>query len=161
MLIEMTPALHFLFQQMIALTEHQNESTNNPQLMHAILTLLLNEISTHGNNKLENTIPTTISEKCMAYIADHIHLPISVDDIAKELNISVSHLAHSFKKQMNISIHQYILKKKLATAHHKIMDGKPATQAAEECGFNDYSGFYKQFKKTYHVAPSDCVFRIK
>ena len=161
MLIEMTPALHFLFQQMIALTEHQNENTNNPQLMHAILTLLLNEISTHGNNKLENTIPTTISEKCMAYIADHIHLPISVDDIAKELNISVSHLAHSFKKQMNISIHQYILKKKLATAHHKIMDGKPATQAAMECGFNDYSGFYKQFKKIYHVAPSDCVFRMK
>ena len=41
-------------------------------------------------------------------------MTISVEDIAKELNVSASHLAHSFKKQMNISIHKYILKKKLS-----------------------------------------------
>ena len=56
---------------------------------------------------------------------------------------------------MNISIHQYILKKKLVMAHHKILDGIPATQAAIDCGFNDYSGFYKQFKKMFNKAPSD------
>lgn len=35
------------------------------------------------------------------------------------------------------------------------MDGQPATQAAIECGFNDYSGFYKQFKKMFNKSPSD------
>ena len=55
---------------------------------------------------------------------------------------------------MNISLHQFILKKKLVMAYHKILDGIPATKAAVECGFNDYSGFYKQFKKMFNQSPS-------
>jgi len=155
LLIEMDQELKFLFQRMITLTEQEHSDTTNSVIMHAVLSLLLNEIATKDYTNIETTIPNTISEKCTAYIAEHITEPISVEAIAKELNVSVSHLAHSFKKQMNISIHQYILKKKLVIAHHKIMDGEPATQAAIECGFNDYSGFYKQFKKMFNKAPSD------
>jgi AraC-like DNA-binding protein len=66
----------------------------------------------------------------------------------------VSCLAHTFKEQMNISIHQFILKKRLVMAHHKILAGEPATKAAMECGFNDYSGFYKQYKKLFGKNPS-------
>ncbi len=155
LLIEMNQKFQFLFQQMITLTEQDSANTTNSVVMHAVLSLLLNEIATKNYTNIETTIPNTISEKCTAYIAEHINESISVEDIAKELNVSVSHLAHSFKKQMNISIHQYIIKKKLVIAHHKIMDGQPATQAAIECGFNDYSGFYKQFKKMFNKAPSD------
>ena len=155
LLIEMNPQFHFLFQQMISLTEQERSDTTNSVVMHSVLSLLLNEIASKNYTNIETVVPNTLSEKCTAYIAEHITESISVEDIAKELNVSVSHLAHSFKKQMNISIHQYILKKKLVIAHHKIMDGEPATQAAIECGFNDYSGFYKQFKKMFNKAPSD------
>ena len=156
LLIEMNQELQFLFQRMITLTEKLHSDKTNSVIMHAVLSLLLNEIATKNYTNIETSVPNTLSEKCTAYIAEHINEPISVEDIAKELNVSASHLAHSFKKQMNISIHQYILKKKLVIAHHKILDGTPATQAAIECGFNDYSGFYKQFKKMFNKAPSDC-----
>ena len=156
LLIEMNQKFQFLFQQMITLTEQESSDATNSVVMHAVLSLLLNEIATKDYTNIETTVPHTLSEKCTTYIADHITEPISVETIAKELNVSASHLAHSFKKQMNISIHQYILKKKLVIAYHKIMDGEPATQAAIECGFNDYSGFYKQFKKMFNKAPSDC-----
>lgn len=155
LLIEMNPKFHFLFEQMIAFTEPPRSNEVTSILMQSVLSLILNEIASNNYVNIEQNVPNTISDKCTAYIAKHIHNPISVEDIAKELNVSVSHLAHSFKKQMNISIHQYILKKKLVIAHHKILDGKPATQAAMECGFNDYSGFYKQFKKMFNKAPSD------
>lgn len=155
LLIEMNPKFHFLFEEMIALTEQPRSCESNSILMRSVLSLILNEISSKNYVNIEQEIPNTISDRCTAYIAKHINTPISVEEIAKELNISVSHLAHSFKKQMNISIHQYILKKKLVIAHHKILDGKPATQAAVECGFNDYSGFYKQFKKMFNKSPSD------
>ena len=155
LLIEMNQNFQFLFQQMITLTEQERQDSTNSVVMHAVLSLLLNEIATKNYTNIETSVPNTLSEKCTAYIAEHITGKISVDDIANELNVSVSHLAHTFKKQMNISIHQYILKKKLVIAHHKILDGTPATQAAIECGFNDYSGFYKQFKKMFNKAPSD------
>ena len=155
LLIEMNQELQFLFQRMISLTEQKYSDTRNSVIIHAVLSMLLNEIATKNYTNIETSVPNTLSEKCTAYISDHITGKISVEDIAKELNVSVSHLAHTFKKQMNISIHQYILKKKLVMAHHKILDGIPATQAAIDCGFNDYSGFYKQFKKMFNKAPSD------
>ena len=155
LLIEMNPTFQFLFEQMIDLTERPRSNESNSILMQSVLSLLLNEIATKNYIHIENEIPNTISDRCTEYIAKHINEPIAVEDIAKELNVSTSHLSHSFKKQMNISIHQYILKKKLVIAHHKILDGTSATQAAIECGFNDYSGFYKQFKKTFQKSPSD------
>lgn len=156
LLIEMNQKFTFLFEQMIVLTEQERSNDVKSIVMQSVLSLILNEIDAENYVNIENIVPETISDKCTTYIADHITEPIFVEDIAKELNVSSSHLAHTFKKQMNISIHQYILKKKLVVAHHKILDGVPATQAALECGFNDYSGFYKQFKKMFNKAPSDC-----
>lgn len=155
LIIEVNQNFEFLFQQMIALTEQERSETTDSIVMHAVLSLLLNEILNKKYTNIETVVPDTISEKCIAYISENINQPISVDDIARNLNISSSHLAHSFKKQMNISIHQYILKKKLVMAYHKILEGEPAMQAALECGFNDYSGFYKQFKKMYNKTPSN------
>ena len=40
-------------------------------------------------------------------------------------------------------------------AHHKIADGELASAAALECGFRDYSGFYKQYKKLFNQSPSE------
>ena len=70
------------------------------------------------------------------------------------MNVSPSTLTHSFKKDMNISVYRYILKKRLVLAQQKILSGEPAQKAALDCGFNDYSGFYKQYKKTFGIAPS-------
>ena len=79
---------------------------------------------------------------------------ITVAKISETLNVSKSCVAHIFKKEMNISIYKYILEKRLILAHNKILDGMPATLVALECGFSDYSGFYKQYKKMFNTAPS-------
>ena len=41
-------------------------------------------------------------------------------------------------------------------ANKKIKNSVPRTQAAIECGFHDYSGFYKQYKKMFGVVPREC-----
>ena len=154
MLLSMNKQLQYLFHKMIALTEQETSEAVSVALLQSVLCLLLHEITRNTNFAEETAVPDSISEKCVAYITEHIAQPIVVTDIAKELNVSLSYLAHTFKKQMNISLYQYILKKRLIMAHHKISSGVPATQAAIECGFNDYSGFYKQFKKMFNKAPS-------
>ena len=53
---------------------------------------------------------------------------------------------------MNIPLHRYIVKKRLILAHNKMVEGEPAGLAAAESGFNDYSGFYLQYKNMFgHV----------
>lgn len=55
---------------------------------------------------------------------------------------------------MNIPIRKYVIKKRLILAHSKILKGELSSVAAIECGFNDYSGFYRQYKKMYDITPS-------
>lgn len=74
---------------------------------------------------------------------------LSVDLIAKMLYISPSTLSHKFSKELKISVYLYITKKRLSMAHELIMQGKPAVKAALSSGFNDYSCFYRLYKKYY------------
>ena len=58
-----------------------------------------------------------------------------------------SYLSHVFKNDLHISIHKYVLEKRLILANKKIRQSVNPTVAASECGFADYSAFYRQYKK--------------
>ena len=53
------------------------------------------------------------------------------------------HLAHAFKDRMGISIHQYIILKRIALAKSLIQQGKPMHLVCLESGFHNYSNFFK------------------
>jgi len=74
---------------------------------------------------------------------------LSVEVLAKKLNVSPSTLAHKFSREMNISLYRYISKKRLSVANNMIRSGVPITTAALSCGFSDYSCFYRLYKKYY------------
>ena len=90
----------------------------------------------------------------MKYINNNLHKHFTITTLAIEFHISESHLAHVFKKDLHIPIHKYILEKRLILANKRIRNSENATQVAVECGFRDYSGFYKQYKKMFGMSPS-------
>ena len=65
------------------------------------------------------------------------------------------HLAHAFKNHMGISIHQYIILKRIELAKSLIQQGKPMHLVCLESGFHNYSNFFKAFKAVTGVSPSD------
>ncbi len=95
-----------------------------------------------------------VTANTIAYINQNIDKKLTVQQIATAQHISESYLAHIFKKDMHIPIHKYILEKRIFLADKKIKSNIPATQAAIECGFQDYSGFYKHYKKIFGVPPT-------
>lgn len=72
---------------------------------------------------------------------------LSVQKIADQLYVSPSTLAHKFKKEMNMSVYQYIIKKRISVANQLIEQGEYLYNAALKSGFNDYSAFYRINKK--------------
>ena len=92
--------------------------------------------------------------KMLDYIDEHIGERISLDDIAAHVSLSVSSVCHIFTGKMKISPTKYILQKKMALATKLIRSGVPATLAAAQVGYSDYSGFYKIYKKHTSRAPS-------
>jgi AraC-like DNA-binding protein len=68
--------------------------------------------------------------------------------------LSESRLAHLFKEQIGIPVHQYILWKKIEMAIKQFMEGSSLTDCAYSSGFADPSHLNKTFKKMFGVYPS-------
>ena len=143
--------LEHLFDTLITIA--QNKQKMSSTLPNSLLDVILYEIL----QQKEITAAKTLSDTTLCairFIENNIQNEITVGKVALACRVSVSTLAHTFKDEMNISVYKYTLQKKLLAAHDKIASGVPTTVAAIECGFNDYSGFYKQYKKMFGFSPS-------
>ena len=141
-----------LLDRVIELTKHTKNESIAGNVVFAVVILLLEKTLQKGNRtRVMNIEP--LSHQCLALINRNLCGSLSVSFLAERLNLSPSALSHIFKKEMHISVYKYILEKRLVLAHEKILAGSRATEAAWECGFHDYSGFYKQYKKMFGVPP--------
>lgn len=93
--------------------------------------------------------------KILKYIDNNFCKEINSEIIAKEFFISKSTVEHLFKNEMNIPIHRYITEKRLNYAYSLLQNSTTSTQVATLCGYNDYSVFYRAFKKMFSVSPKE------
>lgn len=89
------------------------------------------------------------------YINQHLEENLSLDQLAAYFYVSKYHISHVFKDSMGISIHQYILKKRLHACKNAILSGMAFTKVYEQYGFHDYTVFYRAFKKEFGVSPTE------
>ena len=104
------------------------------------------------------TLPNNSSniKKIILFIRKNLTEKISLEDIAKELFITKEHLSRLFKKEMGITISEYIIKTKIEEAKkmlintdHNILD------IAQLLNFANSSHFSNSFKKITGVSPTD------
>jgi AraC-like DNA-binding protein len=77
-----------------------------------------------------------------------------IEDLAGELNLSVSHLHHVFKEHTGLSPYQYHLQLKIQRAKEMLHDSELAVkQIAGILGFQDLYHFSKIFKRKTGVSP--------
>jgi len=153
---KITAEIEMLFQKAAEISKSKPE--NSDIILKSVLALLLDGLQILNE---ENYMCNPLTVNAIEYINRHLSEAITVADIARGLNFSPSQLSHTFKKDMQISIYKYVLQRRLAAAYTKIQSGVPAFLAAEECGFNDYSGFYRMYKKYLGFAPSKIQKSVK
>ncbi len=93
-------------------------------------------------------------QKAFEYIDRHLHEKILLDDLAQYTSRSKSSFCHLFEEKMNISPKQYIIQKKLALASKLIDEGVPHTVAALQVGYENYSNFYRLYRKNLVKSPT-------
>ena len=98
---------------------------------------------------------TDLSAQIIRYINQHLFDEISVQSTAEHYHISPTHLGRLFRKATGTSIWKYITAKRLIAAREKIQAGSPANIVCQECGFGDYSTFFRAYKARFHVAPKE------
>ena len=56
---------------------------------------------------------------------------------------------------MGMSVHQYLLKKRLYACKNNILAGEPLREVAMTYGFKDYTNFFRAFKKEFGIGPKE------
>ncbi len=149
------PQTIMLFEKLRTLISSNLSHQDKEKLLKAIFTEILIDLK---YNYSDVAITEHMTDHTVKSIFEYINANflgnITIRSIAKSLNFSETYISHKFKEVMHISIYKYILHKKLLYAHQLICSGTPVTDAAEICGFNEYSGFYKIYKKYFGFSPS-------
>ncbi len=89
------------------------------------------------------------------YIERHLDEELTLDHLAGKFYVSKYHIAHIFKENIGMSVHQYIMKKRLAMCRDAILSGAGISEAYLQCGFKDYSSFFRAFRKEYGMSPKE------
>ena len=93
-------------------------------------------------------------EESIFYMDHHFNESISVNDLCKHLNCDVSHFIKIFKKNQGISPKKYLDSLRLMRSKALLKENKlTLIQVAEGIGINEYSRFYKWFKKETGQTP--------
>lgn len=147
--------LKTLFLKLAALCDKPRDKTESEALAKALLTQILVYLPKDIERKsFSQASFHELTQKTIVYVTEHLSSTLGVASIASALFVSESYLAHVFKRDMRVSLHRYILEKKLIEANKRLKNGAKALEVALSLGFNDYSGFYKQYKKMFGISPA-------
>ncbi len=88
------------------------------------------------------------------YINQNLTCIENIQEVCNALYITPSYLFRLFKNELKTSPKKYLLEKRLIMAQNMLILGGKPTIVYEECGFNDYTAFYKNYIKFFGHSPS-------
>lgn len=128
----------------------------------AKITLCVNDLILHLNRTVyEMEHPKSQHEEqnlyqnLLLYIEDHLDENLSLDCLADHFFVSKYHIAHVFKENLGLSVHQFITKKRLKMCQEAILSRTNISEVYLMYGFKDYSSFFRAFKKEFGMSPKE------
>ncbi len=103
----------------------------------------------------ETDLPTSIDLMTIdQYLDRRLHKKITVPDLAKYMNTSTSHFFTLFRKEIGISPHQYLIKKRMEKANHLLKTTRMSiVEISQEVGFSSQSALNNTFKAQFGYTP--------
>lgn len=155
--------LNYLLQQLMSESESQGFASDiySAGCLAQIL-VLINRLMLRAEQEAtprENT--DSVVYRVLAYINEHYNEDLSLDFLANHFFISKYHLSREFGRVVGISVHRYIIQKRLVMARHMMRAGIPTSTVYQNCGFGDYSNFYRAFRAEYQISPREYLEQLR
>ena len=93
------------------------------------------------------------TEAAKTYLAARMSERITLDDVARAVNVSPFHFARIFQKQTGVPVHRYLTQLRLRASLERL-DGD-LTTVALDLGFSSHSHFTDAFRREFGKSPSE------
>ncbi|MDO4459098.1 MAG: AraC family transcriptional regulator, partial [Clostridia bacterium] len=119
-----------------------------------LVNILRSAIELRNRNSMEKN--NDIINQAISYISDNFcDENISLNSVAKELNISSNYFSALFSARMGMSFVEYLTEKRMEKAKHLLLrTNMRSGEIANEVGYHDPRYFSFVFRKTQGVTPS-------
>lgn len=95
-------------------------------------------------------------QKAINNIEEHLHETITMEQIAQEVNASVFHFQRTFSILTDMSIADYIRRRRLTLAAQELINtDSKVIDIAYKYGYDSPEAFTKAFRKQHNVTPSE------
>lgn len=108
---------------------------------------------TYGEDNIGNYRKVVI--ETIKYVSKNYMYNFDINTVSNDLNVSGSHLMHSFKEDVGKTINEFLNEYRIEVAKHLMNQGKyKIYEVAEKVGINDSKYFSQVFKKVTGVTPA-------
>ena len=129
---------------------------------------MINLVAPTDSNKKVNrciSLDESRTKDMILFIEQHFADKITLDDLASSVHISKSECCRCFKRALNLTPIEYLMKYRIFKAASMIQDqnipSNSFSDLAFNVGFNNASYFNKVFKQYLGCTPSDYKRKIK
>ena len=89
----------------------------------------------------------------LQYLNTHYLEELSLSDVAACVYHSKYYVCHLFKEYIGISMHDYIVLRRIHLVNDRIRQGHSISNACYSAGFHNYSNFFRLYKKHTGMTP--------
>ncbi|ENV65975.1 helix-turn-helix transcriptional regulator [Acinetobacter junii] len=153
------PQISMIYRHFLLNAEWENRE--NHLQMSTATTLLLNHLIKNYSHAqwqapvVKGGLSPYVLKQVLQWIDQHLHLSLTLTDLAEQAQLSEYHFAHMFKQSMKMPPHQYVMQRRLELAHQALHLTKlNLTEISMRYGFSSSSHFSHRFKKHFGYAPS-------
>lgn len=103
--------------------------------------------------QVNDGISTDIADT-LSYIAQNYRLPLSLEEVAAQINLSPTYLSKKFRKTTGVTFKEYVNYIRIKQAVQALLTTDDSiTKIAVDCGFNSSNYFKDIFRKVNGVSP--------
>ena len=147
-------SMDFLFQRKDAQNRMRTLSYLLPVLQ------LIYDAWTDKQPHLQQDATYSLPRKLVAFVNEHLFELRSLSQLEDAFFLHQSRISRIFREFTGSSVWQYVQTKRLFAARDLMQSGVLPGKASVDCGYGDYSTFYRAYKKQFGCRPQEDFRRI-